>query len=1386
VNLLKIKDVGWSTVASQELFDEGKVSASLKSNPSSVLSVSKSTESTPRYSDLARLSVLSLQVHLQSVELSLVKDKVNDAAVSQRFLLARTLERYCCALLPDLQDPVMNVVHRDLALKRFHNSALPYGSAMEILTLTQKTLIQQTNAQSPLALADIGQFVESILNESEVVKVLDQQQEFPKILFKIEIMRAAVHVNSLTYDYCLLFTIDTLSIFDCDRVSLLHLHNGRLWGEINDDENTVFDQSLLDISVPSSGLTVKVVKKDRRFPFGIGGSSLSSIVANSTTDAVANAAFCESMSVCVRSRAMAIEFDGGAIEKLLDGIGDIQQRVVNRDSSSKTSEIFSPVPVLSLPKDSESQTPSPSMHLFASVSVDSLNSIVSYKSHTFCGLELSFLKSTVEVHDNCCTVDALVDALEVLDLTEMGRLRRHVIWKSMKYDNVSSTDMLSCSALFNGNENSVLMSLHHLRANVVLRFLVEEMIEFIKHCIIKPITSTKWIESVEDTILAYQELIVSDDDDSDFDERDLYHSTSQAPRTAVETAQTKSNNSKFSFRLLATDNELHVPRHSLSNDTMCVVANEIEVTIGKVDRLFDAPSDDVINSSGTGHLYFDSYYNRWRRSSDQVNSSSALPCCNEHAGFGVDALDEIDVYFECREDSCLTPREEDRGGLRIDILASNIDVFTSIEPLLRGRKLPCNVFSPAIPMSATTLAVNALTDLQRVCPLHNDVRHGDFVHIASPEWNHLSVDNQHPECLVQPQQRWIKNTRESFNLHVIVDVGEGDLIKLLFADTAQLTRLNVAASHCEYHCFLALWFENVCEQAQFLQFDLPSTSKRFPFSEQEVRHFSELLEVYGSKAYVEHLLGRPCDMEMLVIRAEVVAAWAIETEQHVRDIPLVYFTSTLVSYERENVFDYQFGHSSTPITSVLQTNSNNHGIVKRTQSQAYIGSVLDSSNNTTNPLGRKVIPFLDLRISSLIVSVRNFEDIIRVFVSGENIDAYDISTAKDIQQKPAIPLLLRCSHRVTTESNIEYNPLWPRLNNYCYGYPEFTYGFNQLVPVEQSLSNVPFKMSLVSSSASDWMTINIGIDMIDVNAAKVNVILLASDLFSVYFRFEEYGHPGIAAYNTFPKALFDHGGLDLRLFITQPHVVLLYSNDRVTTPALLLEALGGISFRYIFDTMGSTRYEVSVHELAVILVKHYRPPNLYRGVRGSSGSGRGVRTTIEHLNLEFFHHYDIVSQETDIKVDVYGAKRHRRSPTSTSNDSNSNTNNVTRGHNNEIVDIFTEWNGSHVLQILEPTCLRPVRRSTYTSKLTGTIDIVTCYEDILFCLHVVCAFFSVDTVALFSSSASADIEVKSSAAQEEINSTTPQQPVVFVFGLFCIRFMLVDNVLGMHLPLIQV
>jgi hypothetical protein len=138
------------------------------------------------------------------------------------------------------------------------------------------------------------------------------------------------------------------------------------------------------------------------------------------------------------------------------------------------------------------------------------------------------------------------------------------------------------------------------------------------------------------------------------------------------------------------------------------------------------------------------------------------------------------------------------------------------------------------------------------------------------------------------------------------------------------------------------------------------------------------------------------------------------------------------------------------------------------------------------------------------------------------------------------------------------------------------------------------------------------------------------EYFSMYFRLPHYGNPDMVAYSKIPPKFWPYGGVDTRVFFTRPHIQTTEHPLSFDSQVFIVSAEKGVYFRYLYDTVGSLRMDLNIIDLTVVLLKNYRPPAESRGFRGTAGSGRGARTLVERLVVNWNYHYSKPQHHLDM------------------------------------------------------------------------------------------------------------------------------------------------------------
>jgi hypothetical protein len=211
---------------------------------------------------------------------------------------------------------------------------------------------------------------------------------------------------------------------------------------------------------------------------------------------------------------------------------------------------------------------------------------------------------------------------------------------------------------------------------------------------------------------------------------------------------------------------------------------------------------------------------------------------------------------------------------------------------------------------------------------------------------------------------------------------------------------------------------------------------------------------------------------------------------------------------------------------------------------------------------------------------------------------------------------------------------------------------------------------------------------------------------------------------------------------------------------------------------------------------------------------------VEYLNLEMAYHYFANDNNADLQLKITGPGQmteniddnRMEDPTILRKDPLSAKNSITKDTSTEYekyVDFESAKLDLRCQDVPSPHCVYPLlpSRQDFTHH---TCDIVTSYEDLTFCISLANKFLKVDSSlshrSADSSSAnspphdnsgggnttsngSAQDKKDATQAMNPMDSSGESSPPVSLFSVFSIssiRFMIVDNVLGLHSPLIQV
>ncbi|RYH23327.1 hypothetical protein EON65_17995 [archaeon] len=931
-----------------------------------------------------------------------------------------------------------------------------------------------------------------------------------------------------------------------------------------------------------------------------------------------------------------------------------------------------------------------------------------------------------------------VEDISIIDLSRSGLLHRSIVWTS-KQDNFSLKDRKH-ERQETGSVGGINFS---PRQNLPVR---EKPVE--SHAIVLDSCRSNGKIQVSVRLLALRLVFLyrllteySDVITNHFVKsvssliKDVFMSTSNM-ETATESfkgqPQTQPQDCvQISVSVLLTELQGLIPRHSFSEEIIGLTLDRVHVKMGFVASSFPDLTRDIVEKIVVSKtpwlhpLFFDLVTNEWREGGQET-------LCAKSGASHMELDDEEDVTFydtiaSAGGDEISAESKQQLqllSVLRISVESQGIEIFTSIPHVTAS----CRVKESGTHRSVTTMGT---------C-LHFETNERLSFESCFGEVSDGQEVLRFPD--IQGIRTWQKLSRSKLNLQVIVDILPGRT-RLLFGDTRVPSKLDLAVTQAELYLLMNLWFANMNERPYSLTgeedaglaedragLDILFDASSLPF------------EDYGTVNYLSHYLKREMLFDLVVVRGEVSAAIASDIN-YFPNMPGVLFP-------KDNLPD---------LDRSLLAATNERFTVGNSSPGVGFGT-RNARDNRRNSLRlgpggqRRVAPLAELSCLGIVLHVRMDNDVTQMSLSASLCEVYDLMQP----QSKSLPLILRLAPHDDPTShqhlNLREAESIRREGCYRYGYCDFDYGFNQQPDAMEQLSDLPVKLSILLPSSSNWLTMNLGLDLVDLNLCQLDVVWMIAEFFSCFFRFAEFGHPGLVEYYTIDSNKVPYGGIDLRLFITRPHLSLL---DVHSPASLFVEAERGVYFRYILDTKSTVKMELNTYDLGVVLMRQYRAPEVSRGARGSSGSGRGIRTMIEFLNTIFRYSNVAAEMQTDIQLEIYIP------------DDDSG---VTESPS--LVNLNTNEASADPILIHEPTCLLPVLVSNKDFTPSST-NVVTSYEDIMFCWKLAERILS-------KRSSSVNFEEAKRASLTDISKTFYN---VVVNG---VRFLLVDNVLGLHLPLFQV
>lgn len=1066
-----------------------------------------------------------------------------------------------------------------------------------------------------------------------------------------------------------------------------------------------------------------------------------------------------------------------------------------------------------------------------------------------------------------CKMKASLDSATAMDLSEAGSVHSEVFWKARNFDQLTSP-LVRATLKQNTTENichfTLSLVVRGLRVCFLYRF-IQEMIEFAMLSIAQPlkvlIEKSLYIQS--ETLYdgaEYVSCTESSCDETCSDEESIskvryskglsetysklrnkqgepYQSDSAESSTTDYFSSDKSTGhdvtsvhldkedrkSRMVVDVVISLQDLSVilPRNSTSHELLAANLDSGLVHIYCTDESWSLlnPSELVDNlnpleDDSNLPLHFDIPSNTWGYHFASVNETedSKSKGCNSWEDQLLGESFDFQNFWQGKTDFSITENwdSEDDELQFFDALES-CTPYSGSEKTARDtpitvpfdiKRLYAEKVFPRIAVTGTGLDIFSVTNSSRNnldASAQSDAIKNTEIHLhwLFEEVRDKGLVKRYADQLAsvpsnESRDVWRQMNNSHLNCTFVLDITDTQ-IRILVGDTADISTIAVALAQSEFYLILGMVFENIFEVPQFGTKVVGSAQKSenntgaisssddssgidatFEPRRDGKQNFggskeNMAFQSYGTKEYLEYLLtNRNHWLELVVVRAEVELKCLIDSNYFPMKIPSNDCLRNLRGRHR-------FDSKTTPS-------------MKKSEKQSSPSNIH--------------IPVALIKASGVFFHMVMDHDVIMMNFSCGNISVEDIR----IPTVSIHPVALQ----VPSGDSIRKDSVESEIRNYrrLYGHSDFLFGFSEDYTSLECPLDKPVKFSFLSSNTSNWMTSNFGLCEPDLNLSNMDLIFLVSEYFSCYFRFAEFGHPSLSAYNLLDPSVIPYGATDTRVFLFKPHITIMSSPLQINSQTLVFDTDYGAYFRYILDTDSAVKMELKVIELALVLMKKFRFGKESRGLRGAAGSGRGVRTLVEFLNLDYFYQFSPIENQIDVKIDISNTSTEEEFVVNDDESSEPMYGTTTNGRRKIVksnlkmkdpkdsTEKISSINRYSVelepVRIPFPHCVFPLVPPD-TEFTANSCDVVTGVEDLVLTLQLLDKFWpggiglsnritSQNKTSLSSGKSRGTQKLDNMKAAESLKSPSMYMIVSFVG----VRVILVDNILGLHLPLMQV
>ena len=278
-----------------------------------------------------------------------------------------------------------------------------------------------------------------------------------------------------------------------------------------------------------------------------------------------------------------------------------------------------------------------------------------------------------------------------------------------------------------------------------------------------------------------------------------------------------------------------------------------------------------------------------------------------------------------------------------------------------------------------------------------------------------------------------------------------------------------------------------------------------------------------------------------------------------------------------------------------------------------------------DPLAPERVPCYDLDFQGFLIRMYGDADAFKMVVAANEWTIVDI-------REPFRSVIPTCTKIGVSAADVDRAGRrvrrWPRDGSFA----DLDFGL-ELTPldIDKPLS-LPVQVT-VTTTPDSWLLVNVGLDHADLALRDLAMVWILIDYFASYFSYKEYGQPGFVEYVEPEKPEPGPGGIDVRVWVTRPCIALMENAHIASSMSCLVEA-SGVYFQWKKESFGPMRMEVVVKSAAIVLRKGFRGCEEDRGIRGAAGSGRGVRTIVDGLDVLYHQSFCPVSLHSNMTVKI--------------------------------------------------------------------------------------------------------------------------------------------------------